>query len=229
MRSFTGTSWGSDQQVLVLQMLYTSLILSKLDYASILYKNAAPTNLPTLDRIQYAGALNILGALKCTPNYLLEADLIPLVHRRDHMLLQYSTRVSTISRHPVTKLIQSYQPFQDFVSSQYKLSAIAHLHDLKQNFPPLPHFPPIIPLSHRLTTFSLPARSTLCSLTPKHNQTQSQWQAAFKHLCATQYTAHTSTRMDRQMAGVGRVLYGAPLSPFSLAFPKLSSVFTTEL
>ena len=86
----------------------------KLDYASFLYNNAAPTNPLTLDRIQYAGARIILGALKCSPNYLLEAeaDLIPLAHRRDQMLLQYSTRVSTISRHPVTKLIQSYQPFQ---------------------------------------------------------------------------------------------------------------------
>ena len=219
MRSVTGTSWGSDQQVL--QMLYTSLILSKLDYASFLYNNAAPTNLLTLDRIQYAGARIILGALKCTPNYLLEAeaDLIPLAHRRDQMLLQYSTRVSTISRHPVTKLIQTYQPFQDFVSTQYKLSAIGHLHDLKQKLPPSPPFPPTIPLSHRLTTFSLPARSTLCSLTPKHNQTQSQWQAAFKHLCATQYTAHTHIYTDGSSDG-GRVLYGTPLSPFSLAFPK---------
>ena len=156
------------------------------------------------NRIQYARACIILGALKCTPNYLLEAEanLIPLALCRDEMLLPYSTRVSTIPCHPVTKLVQSYHLFQEFVSSQFKLSAIGHLHDMKQNLPP-PSSPPLptIPLRHRLITFSLPVRSTLCSLAPKHSQTQSQWQAAFKHLCSAQYTAHTHIYTDGSSDG----------------------------
>ena len=230
MRSVTGLTWGSDLQVL--RMLYTSLILSKLDYASFIYRNAAPSNLIKLNRIQYAGARIILGALKCTPTHLLEAeaDLMPLALRRDQMLLQYSTRVSTIPQHPVTKLIQSYFPIQEYVTTRYTLSAIGHLHDLKQNLPPGPPPPPPIPVTHRLTNHYLPVRTTLSSLATKHSHTPSQWQAAFRHLCSTLYPMRTHVYTDGSSDG-GRRGCAVWSSSFTLLsrLPESSCVFTTEL
>ena len=107
--------WGVDYTTL--RRLYTSLILFKLDYGSFLYASAAPSLLLHLDRIQYAACRIILGALRCTPVYKLEAeaDLMPLATRRRQLLSLYGCRVLSIPSHPVWQILLHYFPIQDFL------------------------------------------------------------------------------------------------------------------
>ena len=81
--------WGANYTTLL--RLYTSLILPKIYYGSFLYASAATSLLLHLDCIQYAACCIILGALRCTPVYKLEAvaDLMPLATRRRQLLSLY--------------------------------------------------------------------------------------------------------------------------------------------
>ena len=115
--------WGADYTTL--RRLYTSLILSKLDYGSFLYASAAPSLLLHLDRVQYAACRIILGALRCTPVYKLEAeaDLMPLATRRRQLLSlygNYGCRVLSIPSHPALSrifylLLTAFQPWVDLL------------------------------------------------------------------------------------------------------------------
>ena len=109
-----------------LHKIYSSLILPKIDYASFLYNNAADTHKAKLNRIQYAAARIILGALRCTANYKLEveANLMPLEFRRKKLLLQYGSRITCIQSHPIREFICNYTPVHMYLSSKYKLSAL---------------------------------------------------------------------------------------------------------
>ena len=121
--------WGADYTTL--RRLYTSLILSKLDYGSFLYASVAPSLLLHLDCIQYAACRIILGALRCTPVYKLEAeaDLMPLASRCRQLLSLYGCRVFSIPSHPVRQILLHYFPIQDFLSTSYCLPALGRLAD----------------------------------------------------------------------------------------------------
>ena len=78
--------------------MYNALIVSKLNYAGFLYDTAAESHLKALNRIQYAAARILLGALWCTPVAGLEAEanLVPLRYQRRESMMKYASRVITI-------------------------------------------------------------------------------------------------------------------------------------
>ena len=108
----SNNKWGSSQSKL--RILYKSMILSKMDYGSFLYSTAAETHLKKLDRIQYAAARIILGALQPTPTLFLEteANLMPLQIRRMYLGMQYISKVASIENHPTGEEFREYYPYQ---------------------------------------------------------------------------------------------------------------------
>ena len=107
-----GRRWGA--KYATLKRVYNALILSKLNYAGLLYDTAAKSHLMALNRIQYAAARTMLGALKCTPVAWLEAEanLLPLSYQRKESMTKYASRVLTIERHPVRDNILNFYPYQ---------------------------------------------------------------------------------------------------------------------
>ena len=68
----------------------------------------------TLNRIQYAAARLILGALRCTLVDALEAeaDLMPLSLRYNIQLAKYAARILSIPDHPLRSLVHHYCHYQ---------------------------------------------------------------------------------------------------------------------
>ena len=73
MRKASRHDWGGDRSTL--ELMYTSLVRSKIDYASFLYSKAADCHLIKLDRIQYEAIRIITGNYKCTVIDNLEAEV----------------------------------------------------------------------------------------------------------------------------------------------------------
>ena len=73
MRKVSRHDWGGDRSTL--KLMYTSLVRSKIDYASFLYSKAADTHLIKLDRIQYEAIRIITGNYICTVTDNLEAEI----------------------------------------------------------------------------------------------------------------------------------------------------------
>ena len=72
MKAVASPNWGASSKIL--RVFYISYIRAKLDYGSVLYSNAAKTNLDKLERIQNACCRMILGARKSTPILSLQAE-----------------------------------------------------------------------------------------------------------------------------------------------------------
>ena len=127
MRIVAGHPWGAD--LTTLRRLYCSLVRPKIDYGSFLYGTAAISNLVQIDRIQYEASRTILGALRCTSTYKLEAEanLMSLRVRRNQLLMQYACRVTTIPEHPVSELIETHTNLQNILLGSYTHSAIDSL------------------------------------------------------------------------------------------------------
>ena len=112
LKYISGYRWGSSADKLL--VLYKSLILSKLDYGSFLYGTAAESHLIKIDRIQYAAARMITGALKPTPTKFLEVEvnLMPLRLRRSYLGMKYISKVVHIKDHPTGQEYIDHYNFQ---------------------------------------------------------------------------------------------------------------------
>ena len=97
----SGIKWGA--KYVTLKRVHNALILSKLDYTGLLYDTEPKSHLLLLDRVQFAAARAILGALKRTPVSDLEAEanLMLLSLHRKQSLTKYVSRILTIEGHPL--------------------------------------------------------------------------------------------------------------------------------
>lgn len=82
LRAVAHFNWGADPQTLI--MLYKNLILTIIDYGSIIYGSATNTVLKPLDTLQNKALRIAIGALHSTPinNLLAETHVMPLNWRR---------------------------------------------------------------------------------------------------------------------------------------------------
>ncbi|XP_043262527.1 uncharacterized protein LOC122403220 [Colletes gigas] len=131
LKVIASKNWGAEFQILI--NTYKALVLSKLDYGSIVYDSAKPRVLKLLAPIHNAGARIVTGAFRTSPvnAILCEAGLIPLETRRKQLSLSYAaTRLSTPSN-PIYE----------------KLTNIAHFNEFKEK-PKLPE-----PLNSRVKTY----------------------------------------------------------------------------
>ncbi len=93
LKSVHHQSWGTDRKIL--QLLYNTLILSKLDYGATVYGSVAPFTLHPLDILPNQVIRIILGALHSSPisNLLEEANKPPLSHRCSLQSYKYYLKI----------------------------------------------------------------------------------------------------------------------------------------
>lgn len=94
------TKWGADPKSLL--MIYKALILSKIDYGSIVYSSARKGHLFRLDKIQNLGIRYCLNAFPTTPVQSLycESAMMPLEQRRKILQTTYLVGVKSYPRNP---------------------------------------------------------------------------------------------------------------------------------
>ena len=87
--------WGSDTKTLL--SLYQSLVRSKVDYGSIVYRNADKKALERLEVIHNEGLRLCLGAFRSSPleSLNVEANYYPLRFRRKKLGLQYGLKIKS--------------------------------------------------------------------------------------------------------------------------------------
>ena len=220
--------WGADS--LSLRRIYLALIRPKLDYASFLFSPASPSLLLRLDRVQFAAARVILGALRCTPTGRLEAeaDLLPLSYRRCYLLSSYCARVLTIPRHPVRLLLLQYYPFAFYAYLARPVPvpgrALALFQAMNLRFDSIP----TISMVFRYSPPSAPVFSSLAS-TPKSSLSPPHWRQLFFDLLLS-YSPRVPVYTDGSAMGgaVGCGVY-SPLFSLKARLPSGASVFTAEL
>ena len=105
MKIISNNSWGADYTSL--RNIYKSLILSKIEYGSLIYDTAAKTNLKSINTIQNHAARIILGCLRNTKTDHLEilANLIPLHISRKLLLTKYAIRTISNPTNPISEQI----------------------------------------------------------------------------------------------------------------------------
>ena len=72
LKVLSSTNWGGDRSALL--NLYRSLVISKLDYGSIIYGSAQKSNLKCLDTIPHQGLRLAQGAFRTSPIESLYAE-----------------------------------------------------------------------------------------------------------------------------------------------------------
>ena len=105
LKFLSNVKWGSDRRTL--DMLYKTLVRSRMDYACHLYGNACQTDLKSLDIIQNQCLRLILGAQSTSPIVSLEVEsnVPPLMLRRKYLSAKYYYRISEYSSmNPVNKI-----------------------------------------------------------------------------------------------------------------------------
>ena len=95
IRHLTSTSWGANRASLL--RLYTTLVLSKLDYGSAIYGQALTKILKLLDPIQNEGIRIATGAFRSSPKESLEVEAHrkPLSLRREFLMCSLFLRLQT--------------------------------------------------------------------------------------------------------------------------------------
>ena len=94
LKYLRGASWGADRKSLL--MVYKSLIRSHLDYGSPMYGSGSEPTFRRLDVLQNECVRMCLRALRCTRVARMEfkANIPPLQHRRDALLLSYGIKTA---------------------------------------------------------------------------------------------------------------------------------------
>ena len=214
-----------------LKHIYTSLILSKIDYASFLYINASDTQLNKLNRIQISATRTMLGALRNTPAYKLEieANVLPLKHKRKQTLLQYGTRMCIIQNHPIRNYLINCPSKYKVLSDKHKLSSLDMIHKEIDKLDTLTNKFSSIPMKTKYIYKTLNTNSTLATVN-KDQRSESQWQALHKHMIDTKYPTHIQVYTDGSnkdnKTGCG---VWSPSFQLMCRLPDKTTIFTAEL
>ena len=93
LKHMASPNWGACRRHL--RMFYCAYIRAKIDYGSVLYMTASPTQLARLDVLQNTCLRLILGARRTTPIVSLEAEahLPPLLLRRQYLVARLFVRL----------------------------------------------------------------------------------------------------------------------------------------
>lgn len=104
-----------------MQILFNSLVLSRLEYGDIVYASASKSWLKRLDSVYMSGLRIISGAHKISNNIdiIIDCGMENLEHRREKHLLSYTTKILAIPEHPLHQLIRSTD-LNNFITSTGK-------------------------------------------------------------------------------------------------------------
>ena len=100
LKVLSHTDWGSDTKTLL--KLYRALVRSKLDYGSVVFRNAAAEDLKPLDVVHNQGIRLALGAFKSSPveSLYVEANEMPLNERRLELAMKYGLKIKGNPQNP---------------------------------------------------------------------------------------------------------------------------------
>ena len=158
--------WGADTNTLI--KLYQSLVRSKVDYGSIVYRNADKSVLTRLEVIHNQGLRLSLGAFRSSPleSLKIEANVYPLRFRRKKLGLQYGLKIKcnndniahgSIFKHSNPEFydnIRKVKPFAYDFKDECVLADISLLNIIPTKVPKVPIWDsPVIDLSFELTEF----------------------------------------------------------------------------
>ncbi|GBO37413.1 putative RNA-directed DNA polymerase from transposon X-element, partial [Araneus ventricosus] len=154
LKVLSSKSWGADYDTLL--KIYRALVLSKLDYCSIVYGSAAKTVLQSLDSVHHQGLRLISGAFRTSPVqslYVMTGEL-PLQLRREKQCIKYYFKVKSNRRHPMYDRILSpilgtlYANKPSYIPPfGHRIKKILSCHRI-ENIVPLPEEQPPPPWSH---------------------------------------------------------------------------------
>ena len=106
LKVLSGTDFGGDSKTLLL--LYKSIIRPILEYASLIFENAAQTHLQKLDTVQNTALRIVTSALRTTPTDSLHTytNTQTLTQRRTIALFKYFYKIQKIKNHPCIPIIK---------------------------------------------------------------------------------------------------------------------------
>ena len=191
LKILSHTDWGSDTKCLL--KLYRALVRSKLDYGSIVYRNAAPTDLQPLNVIHNQGLRLALGAFKSSPveSLYVEANELPLHERRIELAMKYGLKIRGNPQNPAFHSVFNLQ-FRDKYNSSRKQNSLAldldilfneaniDVSQIKTNF---------VPTTPACYSKSIETDLSLAEF-PKETTPPSVFVAKFNELKATKYPHH---------------------------------------
>lgn len=108
IKCLSSLNWGANRETLL--KIYTSLILSRIDYGSIAYSSTSKSNLRKLNVIHNMGIRHAIGAFRTSPVQSLycESGIEPLKLRREKILLKYVTEVQAKRSHLNHNIFSEY-------------------------------------------------------------------------------------------------------------------------
>lgn len=226
----SANNWGADYSSL--KRIYEALIRSKIEYAGFLLSSAAPSHLRNLDRIQYAAARTMLGALKCSPNNIIEAeaDLMPLKYRREMLMSIYAVRTLSVPFHPVgRKLREAKSNRQAPKNPRKSVPIVSKIVDVLEGIEL--HMDSVGPLDthQRYITYDLPCHLNL-ALEKKSSLTNNKWRTLFKTLHLNNYSQRKAIFCDASVKGevVGCGVWSESVK-IKARLPNHLSIFSAEL
>ena len=105
LRCTSSINWGAEREVLI--NLYRTLVLSKIDYGSIVYSSARRSRIQVLESIQNTGLRLATGAFRTSPitSLEVEAGIPSLSLRRERLMVNYSIAIRAQPWHPNYKIL----------------------------------------------------------------------------------------------------------------------------
>ena len=230
LKVLSHTDWGSDTKTLL--KLYRALVRSKLDYGSIVFRNAAAEDLKPLDVVHNQGLRLALGAFKSSPieSLYVEANEMPLQERRLELAMKYGLKIKSNPQNPAHKSVfnlhfkEKYNPPSIINSLAVDLDnlfneASIDLSEIRPNF-----------ISNTPACYSKPFDVDL-SLTvfPKNSTSDRVYQSKFRELKRTKFPEYQpfytdGSKIDQRTSVAVKHIFGV----CSFRIADHSSIFTAE-
>ena len=106
--------------------LYRSLVISKLDYGSVVYCSARKSYLKSLDTIHHQGLRLGLRAFRTSPveSLYAESNDPSLYTRRENLSLQYTTKLAADPKNPAHNCVLTRNK-KDFIIIHLRLLSLS--------------------------------------------------------------------------------------------------------
>lgn len=231
MRCLAGVTWGAHRTILL--RFYNILILSRIDYGSIVYGSARPSALLPLDIIQNTALRIATGAYCTTPIESLQVDtgFAPLHLRRLRHLFQYGARVVATESHPNHLYWQSSHASHDAFTrrpSATRPAAFRFHQYLRATHTQLPLVIPQVNAEMAPWLYNPPKVCYDCVPKKKSNELPHSLRNSFASLL-TKYPSECVYYTDgsKSPCGVGAAVYSSSFSKAVTLSPS-ASIFTAE-
>lgn len=220
--------WGAQRETII--QIYQALIRSKLDYGCIIFGNAKPSYLKTLEPIQNAAIRLATGAFRTSPiiSIQCESGQIPLRNRRTQLTLAYITNLVSNPTIPSYNnifqeinnhiTIQNYAPIHQKIIQNLNNMNISLQHTEQQRFNKIPPW-----------TLQQPKYNTNLSRYTKQDTSPQIFKKRFNEIMS-KYDDHIhiytdGSKIDHKTGAA--ILIGQEIFKFHL--PAITSVFTAEV